>query len=421
MSDIDPLVIPKPQFEQGLSTHYHFWPDLGITVEISRIQDDRHCEIMVTHKNGNGEELILQPTSTNLISHRELSLLAKRLSNKTPQVSDVTWDTMLGYVSYESIKALRKGDPVIMLDESYGKKTPDYLLSPLLVSNVPNIIYADRGSLKTKIALLFCLILNHHWVANPFDLYLGKKQSTVLFLDWENSEELIGWDKDCLIRGLNLPYIKLAYRHCSRPFADDLPAIQNKVDEIKANVICMDSLGMAVGDDLNLTKPAFTFFGALRQFPGVTSFAIAHTSKDKEAKTKTVYGNAYYENEARSIWEVCKRQEIGSPEATLTLHNRKSPPFAPIHNPVAFDFTFAKDKTLVCKGEPEGDRRENQTPSNTEVVLSILSEAKGPLFPKDISAMTDPRIPENNVRKALYDLKKKEKVATAENGGYVVK
>jgi hypothetical protein len=419
----DNIIIPKPTFNQGTGRYFVKWDELGITLEISRIKDDSHCEIQVVFENGSGPELLLQPTSSNLISSRELSGLAKRLCRRTPQLNEDNWDTMLGQAAYVSIQALREGDPVIMLDdEKYGKTKPEFLLPPLFVKNVPNIIYADRGTVKTTFMLLIDLSLSLPWYNNPLGLLIPKTaKHKVLFLDWENNDQIIGWQKACIRRGMGVPAFMIPYRKCSRPLADDLPQIQNKIDETEADVIIIDSLGMAVGDDLNLTKPALAFYGALRQLPG-TPIILAHTSKDKENKYKTVYGNAYYENEARSIWEAVKSQKPESNELIFTLHHRKPAPFQGLHSPIAFKFIFENDKTIVETAEPGADKRDPDKPSNTEVVLEILAEAREKGFsPKEITDRTDPKLSGNAVRKACSDLKNKEKVFLKEDNKYVLK
>ena len=106
--------------------------------------------------------------------------------------------------------------------------------------------------------------------------------------------------------------------------------IQNKIQETHTDVVIIDSLGASVGADLNATEPAFQFFTALRQLP-VTPLIIAHTAKDINNKRKTVYGNAYYSNEARVTWEITKQQEPDSSELTISLFNRKPAPFTGIH------------------------------------------------------------------------------------------
>lgn len=423
MSQESEIIIPTPSFTQGVGKHLIQWSDLGITAEISRIKDDSHCEIMIIHENGNGKELLLQPTSTNLVSSRELSGLAKRIAEKTPQLTAKNWNTMLGHAAYLSISALREGDPVIMLeDRKYGKAKPEFLLPPFFVKNAPNIIYADRGAAKTTFVILIDLALSLPWFDNPLGLMIRKdNKHRVLFLDWENNEHIIGWQKSCLRRGMGVADFPIPYRHCARPLADDLPQIQAKIEETGADVIIIDSLGMAVCDDLNLTKPAFAFFAALRQLP-VTPIILAHTSKDRENKHKTVYGNAYYENETRSIWEVDKQQEPESSELIFTLYHRKPAPFTGLHSPLAFKFTFEENKTLIEKAEPGLDRREgNNKPADIETVLSIIEESDKPLKPAEIHQLTDPKIPINSIRQYCSRLIGRGKIDRTPGGGYFKK
>jgi hypothetical protein len=203
--------------------------------------------------------------------------------------------------------------------------------------------------------------------------------------------------------------------------AEDLPQIQNKIEETNANVVIIDSLGLAVGGDLNLTEPALKFYGALRHIP-VTPIIIAQTSKDINNKRKTVYGNALYEYLARNIWEINKQQDKGSNIAVLTLYHRKPPPFKGYSEPMGFRFTFSYDNTVIEPTEANGDKAEDfKGLSDTDVVLSILDTENRPLTPKEITDLTEPKLSNGNVRQALMRLKNNSKILRNEDGSYLIK
>jgi len=245
-----------------------------------------------------------------------------------------------------------------MLDNKVGSKRPEYLIYPLFVQNNANVIYADRSSAKSLFMMLITLMLQLN--CDAYNLKTNGSR-VILWLDWENDAKTTGWQKECLLKGLGLEDVEVdvAYLHLSRPLVNSIPQIQKKIEEVKADVIVIDSLGVAVGEDLNKSEPAIIFFNALRQLP-VTPLIIAHTAKDKNNTHKTVYGNAFYENLARSIWEATKIQEPGANELKFSLYQRKSPPFSGYQKPLGFKFMFDGDKTYVDICEPAPDDRDSE-------------------------------------------------------------
>lgn len=405
-------LVGKPQITFGLSKNVFWWQDLSVRVVADRITPEGKAELSFYHENGSGP-ILLHICQANLLSNTVNRDLPKIMQTRGPAID---WQTVITYVAVNTMSHLREGEPVVWLDASYGKVKPSFLVPPLFVENAANIVYADKGSAKSLFITLvdICLTLGD---GEKFGLRTGGRKHTVLFLDWENDPNITGWQKECLLRGMGFENLSIPYRRCAHSLADDIEQIKSFVDRIKADVVIIDSLGMAVGDDLNLTKPAFAFYAALRQLP-VTPIIIGHTSKDKESRFKTVYGNAYYENEARSIWEVSKKQEQGSNELLLTLFQRKCPPFVGIHTPLAFRFTFEDDKTYVETSDPAADKREDSEATDKEKVYSAIALADTPPKPKELEATTG--VSNGNIRVICHRLLKEKKIVLSPNGGYVV-
>jgi len=389
--------IPEPKVKI-LSGAYKFsWNGLNLNITIDRIRNDEEGEISVYEGT-----IPIYISGIKLLSVSHRTALARALKSQR----NLDWEKVLNQVATECLTHLRKGESIVLLDSELGSKRPEYLLPPLFVKNAVNIIYADKSSAKSLFMILVALGLTLPWFDNEVGLNIKNKSYKTLYLDWENDPHITGWQKECLIRGMKkYKWCDLPYLHCSRPLLDSIDHIKAKIIESQAKVIIIDSLGMAVGEDLNLTKPAFNFFAALRQLPA-TPILVAHTSKDISNRRKTVYGNAYYENEARSVWEVSKQQEFGSNELTITLHHRKAPPFAGYHEPLAFRFVFEGNKTLVEKAEADTDKRSNIDEPLTEndVALNILMASDKPLRPKDIAVESKGGIKPTNIGTVLKRL-----------------
>jgi hypothetical protein len=399
------VIIGKPEVSYSVNCNIFEWQSLCLKVVVDRITDDGKAELYFYYNNGSGQTL-LHMGQANLLSSTFQREFIKSLSTRG---LDIDWQTILTYISNSSVEHLRQGEPIIELTEEFGKERPQYILPPLFVKDAPNIIYADRSSAKSLFLVLIDLALSLPWYDNDIGLNVGNTNHHVLYCDWESSAQIIGWQKECLRRGIpNAPYCDIPYLHCSGSLLDNIHHIQTKVRNSNIDIVIIDSLGMAVGDDLNLTKPAFAFYSALRQLL-VTPIIIGHTAKNPESKKRTVYGNAYYENEARSVWEIYKSQTPMSDQLTITLFHRKPPPFATIHEPLAYKFTFSNDIINVEKAQPILDKSGiNETPTQVENIIATLADSEKPLSPTEIASITE--IVSSNVRVCLFRLVKEGKV-----------
>lgn len=341
--------IPEPVVKQIIGGYELYWIGYDLKVVIDHIEGNDSVEITVYE---NGKPVHISSYKLLSVSHKEsLARSLKKLNTK------LNWDIVVNQITIQCLNRIRNGESIITLDNEIGAKQPEFLIAPLFVKNNANIIYADRSSAKSLFMTFIDILLTLNQFSEKYGLYISKEYK-VLYLDWENDANTVGWNKQRLIKGLDLDWLDIDYLHCTVPLPKCLDQIQKKVNEINADVIIIDSLGVAVGANLNDSEPALNFFSALRQL-SVTPLIIAHTAKDKNSSRKTVYGNAFYENLSRSIWEASKYQELGSNKLILSLYQRKSPPFSGYNNSLGFKFIFDADRTLVESCEPLEDKREN--------------------------------------------------------------
>jgi hypothetical protein len=404
--------IPEPVMEKKLNGYQFDWNGLNLKINIERMKDEDEGEIVVSQDD---KPFYISGIKLLSVSHR--TSIARSLKTQR----NLDWDKVLNQVTTMSLNDIRKGEEVVYLDESYGSKPPEYLIKPFFVKNAVNILYADRSSAKSLLMIMFDVALTLPWHDNNIGLDLSPEENHhVLFLDWENDPYVTGWQKESFLRGIDIGYCPIPYLKCNRPLVDSLDHIKAKIDEVQADVIIIDSLGVAVGDDLNLTKPAFSFFNALRQLP-VTPLIIAHTAKDINNKRKTVYGNAFYENESRSIWEVRKTQEQGSNTLISSLFQRKSPPFSGYSDPIAWQFTFDGGNTYVEQTEPiEDERQTDKPPTSEDVIIGVLLDSK-PLTAKDIVNKSNGKITASSIHTILKRLVDKESLGKTDDKRYFVK
>ena len=344
----------KPVITDKSNGYVLTWQDYGISVTVNRLQvhksDGRVSgEILIDALNGDGNPVtIYPPTSYNFSTNRTRKELANSLKEKNPKIP---WADIVDQLCYGVQDRARKGEPVQELFTSDDILPPEYFLEPVIIKNYPNVIFGDPSSAKSTLAVILTQVLMLPWHDNPIGLIAPKKPVSVLYLDWETDANTIQWQTTMLERGLGMGTLSIKYRHCSQPLVFDAEEIKAHIVNNSSEVIIIDSLGLAAGGELKETQSALSFFASLRELK-VTSLILAHNSKDREAKTRSIYGNQYFTAQARNIWEIRTVQEYDSNEMDIALFHRKPPPFAGRSKPLGLKIIFDNDKMNIEPREP---------------------------------------------------------------------
>jgi len=286
----------------------------------------------------------------NLTSQQARNTIAKRLNDaKIIAGLDSSW--LMEQICTEAIKLHREGEPIRELWTSEDIQPPEFLLEPILLKDLPTIIFGEKGVTKSNLALVFYIILTLPWDDNPLELIAPDRSIKTAILDWELPGNIAQWNLKKLQRGLNLPPLALYHRRCLSPLADDIETIQKYLLEIKAEAVIIDSLGRAVGGELlKDTENVNRFFSALDKLR-VTPLILAQTSKEgdiKSKKRKSIYGSIFFEYYARSIFELCKSESIGEDEVSVALFHR-SANLTKLEKPMGFRFNFNENKTEITR------------------------------------------------------------------------
>jgi hypothetical protein len=292
---------------------------------------------------------ILSGVRINLTSQQARNTLAKRLKDN-PVVKTFDWAKMIDDICAAAIILNRQGEPLQELWTSDDIPPPEYLIEPFLMKDIPTVIFGEKGVTKSTISLLFYTILMLPWHDNPLGFKAPNQSIKTIILDWEAPGNIAQWNAKKLQDGMDLPPFPLYHRRCNYSLADDIESIQNMIINLKAEVIIIDSLARAAGGDLSKdTENANRFFSAVDKLK-VTSLILAQTSKNPDDKRKSIYGNALYTYYARSIFELCKAQEIGEDEISIALFHRWSN-LTKLQKPMGFRFNFNGCGTKIIKEE----------------------------------------------------------------------
>ncbi len=403
-----------PEVKNKVGGYLFEWKDEQVRIEVSRIKTANDGavkgEIKVISLR-TGKPSHLHQAQFNFIASNTRKAIGKILEERCPNVD---WYAILEQLSVMTLDRERGGEPLIQLFSGDDVRPPDYLLHPILIKNYPTVLFGDPGSAKSTTAIIFSQLIMLPWEDNPLGFEVPNNPVKVLYLDWETDESTIQWQMTCLQRGMKLAPLTLSYRRCALPLSQDLDQIKKYIDEAEAQVIIIDSLGLACGGELKDAAPAISFFGALRQLR-TTALILAHTAKNNNGETngRSIYGSVFFEAQARSVWQLSKEPNGNSID--ISLNHMKSPPFQKKQDPIGIRINYDIDGYMsigLC--EPD-DANVNAYIEKMETQNRIMDLLKtGVITVKEIAAKLG--ISENNVRNKLSILKKKQMVVKVGNG-----
>lgn len=333
-----------PQITNKIDGFTFTWGDKSLTINVNRLdvhKDGRVTgELLITQ----GKAILMPATQFNFSADRTRSGLVKNLAEK---YKDIDWATVIDQLSHHVQELAKAGEPVEELWTSNEYIKPEYMLHPILFKKLPTVIFGEKGVRKSGLTIILAACLLLPWHDNPFGFTVPEKSVRTLILDWETEKEIALYEAQRIKRGMDLPDFPILYRRCHLPLADDLEQIQKHIEQQKAEVVIIDSLGAAAGGELNRPEIALNFFAALRKLK-TTPLIIAQTSKSDEGK-KSIFGSTYFTYYARSIFELCRGEEAGDEMHVALFHKwcnlDKTQP------PIGLCFHF-NDKGLSVVSEP---------------------------------------------------------------------
>ena len=334
-------------FSEPTPGHYCCrWPAEQIVIDLHHLH--RHRDGHVT------AEITVRTTLPGIppVMHNSLfnlHSLPARKSLKTylaEMVPEVQWITILEEMCADVLRQYREGEPWQEVWTTEEVAPPSYLIYPLIMRNQHNVLFGLGGAGKSMIGQLAMVMLTLPWDEHGTSLRLDGT-ARCLYLDWETNYGDVLYQVKRICRGGDLPDISYAYRRCYQPLADDLDSIHKTIEESQADLVIVDSIGAAIGGDLNATEPAFRFFNSLRGIlaDNRTTLLMGHTAKDEKGK-RSVYGNAYYTNLPRNIFDIRSSQDESKSVLNIGIWQHKSNPVGYIP-PLGLRFSFTETEIVA--------------------------------------------------------------------------
>lgn len=309
-----------PEFSNKSSKYIFTWPE--VICEVGRIHlnhERTSCQLIFTNPE---DKLHILRTRLNIETDVARKRLAKELSERYP-VKGLDWQDTIEYIAEKTMRELEHGEPVVTIQSTDEYSDLKYLIHPVVPEGKPTAIFGDPGSGKSQLAVILSMVMSLPWSGNPLKLGAPDKPAKVLFLDYEADIEDIRRQLSLFTQGMDLGYGSMDYRRCSLPIADDIEGIRNYIEELGARCLIIDSVSLAAGGDLNRMDVATNYVRSLRSLgPDITTISLAHTSKDRESKVKTILGSVLFEAGFRSVWEI--RAIEGEDSLDVALFHRKA-------------------------------------------------------------------------------------------------
>lgn len=292
----------------------------------------------------------LHAARMNISTTRSRTEVANYLAKRVPQAGH-DWAGIIEVSCSEAIRAMREGEPAILLREAARPAGDDELLPPFLLARLPVILFGDGGSAKSYLALAMACALHGHGTPG----LEPAEYRRVLYIDWEFTPEDHAARLDRLVPLPRAQQPGILYRRCTRPLVEEAESLARIIADEGVSYAILDSAGMACDGPPEGAEQALGYWGALRRL-GVASLSLAHTNRSGDVKRP--FGSTFWHNGARSTWHV-KGEQVQPGLLRLALRHRKSN-VGPLLSPVGFDVEFAAGRTYVRPGPPPGPERDEE-------------------------------------------------------------
>lgn len=335
---------PEHIFNAGI--HTIRFPEQNIQVRIDRLRQhtDRLTGEVTIRTMSSGVPTHLHQSTVNLSSGTTRRSLAGIL---TKRWGSPPWDDIIETAFVLVLRKAREGEPAVLLKDVGMRQRTMWRLAPYLQEKQPTLFFAEGGSGKSTMATFFCVCIN----LSAFTIGLEPEQGNILYLDWEADAQEVAGRIHMIERGLDLPAGEdnILYRRCWQALPNEIEELQRIVLDNDVSTIVVDSVGPACGGEPEKAEVVLNFFTALRSL-NTTSILLGHISREQLGKSQKFqrkpFGSVYWENLARSTFEVRKSQEEDDGSMSVGIFHRKINA-GRLMRPTGLKFSFTDDTITV--------------------------------------------------------------------------
>lgn len=407
------LEFTEPKIDESINRLNYRWPDMDLLVVADRITDAGFAELWFYHSNGTGNKL-LHTAKVNLLSTGTMTQVSKRMAEHS---ADIPWREILTKIAAKTMEYQRRGEPGVVLQPSdVTAHRPSYLIEPLIMRGVPNIVFGDKGVNKTILSLAALGIAQVGSDDSPSGL-AAVKPVKIAILDWESNQDLTDFNLARLIEAGTIPYCEPNYLRCKASLPDEIDRVANFLHDCGAELILIDSLGQAAGSDKFDSSGkacALRMFESLRQL-NTTSLIIAQNAKssNEDGGRRSIFGSTYFTYYARNIFELKRvRDSINKDENHIALIHQESN-YSKLYDPIGFHLTFTSTSILI-QSELVTMAQLKDKIEDTAAVMDFLRMARKLCSAHEIADAISKS--ENRTRVVLSNLKRKGRLVNPSTG-----
>jgi len=321
-----PIDTSVPEFrKEGLG--YCYEPrgsGIRLRVDYLRERSDEFTGEITVESTLPGVPTHLHQARVNLSSTTARDRLAKHLGTLTPK-EKLQWGRLVEQLCVAVLRRERQGEPLQRVGRLIGTLRTADRIERLLPHGKPTLWYGPAGAGKGWMATFAAVCVQ---TGTPLAA-LRVRQGNVLYLDWEDSAETLNERVQVVTAGLDLDAApEIAYRKCRRTLHRDLHAIMRDVADVAADLVIIDSVGLAAGaaGDRGYEDVALTLFDCVRYLEPATVLLIDHVTGEASRENKVIgkaFGSYYKMAEARCAWEVRAEREEGADTSSVGFYHTK--------------------------------------------------------------------------------------------------
>jgi hypothetical protein len=240
------------------------------------------------------------------------------------------------------------------------------------------------------------------------------RQTNALMVDFELDQDTQLRRLHEIAAGMGLDGLPagLAYIEAAGMRADEVFALALETcKEHNIGVVLIDSLGVAMGGDMEGGRDVITFYReTIDRFRaiGTTAIIIDHQGKlqmGESYQSKTQYGSAFKKHLVRSQFQI-EARDGEADERRVTIRHKKTN-FGPLMDPFGAKITFGHQKITIEADElSQADLAEEATVNVSKRILIALED--GPMFPNELQESLGVAL--KTIKNNLSNLRKAGKV-----------
>ena len=336
--------------------HLYIWGEPeSVQITFERFTEERdgtvRCEVTVTLGLG-GAGRLAGPERLNLLSGRSIKTLANTLITRDDRID---WYAHLSVACASSVERHRDGSP---LQSHHWAPDTDrrWLLKPFLEDSGWTVLYAQKGSAKSYLAMAIALS-----VATGLPIFGEKPAVTgpVAYLDWEASRREFDVRLTKLRRPLQInDDPPIYYRFGESSLYSSVPGLIRRFSELGIVAAVVDSKSVAMSG-APAGEAVLEINRGIRRL-GVPVLLIDHKSKAAIGgkDPDMAIGSVHTGNAARMVWSATRSEYDDPGEVTQDLRNTEANN-GPRAMPVKVRFSFSGDSVHISisgvKAQPRID------------------------------------------------------------------